>query len=156
MTTAEPATTNPAPTESRPTATPTPALPIIAAPTSARPHSNRTTAAAAAIALLTALLCTVFALPTKATTLSAARPTAAATSAIKANTDVNTGRPLTSTTGSGTESPSEQHQVASRPTNSSGDLVFAGLCLAAIVATAGGVLAYTARNRRTQNSDPTH
>jgi hypothetical protein len=43
--------------------------------------------------------------------------------------------------------------VASEPTGSSGGVLFGGLCLAGIVATAGGVLWYTVRTRRTLESD---
>jgi hypothetical protein len=108
---------------------------------------------AATVALLTALLCTAFALPAKASTLPESKATGVGHSAPAVNADTNALR--TNTPGSGTGSPRTRHQVASRPTDSSGALVFAGICLAAIVATAGGVLAYTARNRRTPDSDPT-
>lgn len=43
-----------------------------------------------------------------------------------------------------------QHHAAGRP-SSAGDLVVGLLCLAAIVATAGAVLWYTARTRRTSD-----
>jgi hypothetical protein len=77
---------------------------------------------AAALALLVGILFTLFALPAQAATTG------------------NTG-------GSGVGTPQAQH--SGQPTGSSGGVLFGGLCLAAIVATAGGVLWYTVRNRRT-------
>jgi hypothetical protein len=56
---------------------------------------------------------------------------------------------VSSNVGSGVGVPQTRHNTASRPAGSSGALVFGGVCLAGIVATAGGVLWYTVRTRRT-------
>jgi hypothetical protein len=97
------------------------------APIPANRGGTRVAVVASALALLAGLLLCAFALPAGAAT---------------------PGGPTNGTTGSGVGAPAV-HPVASKPGNSSSDLVFAGLCVAGILATAGGVLAYTVRTRRT-------
>jgi hypothetical protein len=94
---------------------------------------NRVTALTATVALVVAVLFVLFALPARAATTND-------------STIGNAG-------GSGVGTPQTQHPVASEPTGSSGGVLFGGLCLAGIVATAGGVLWYTVRTRRTLESD---
>jgi hypothetical protein len=91
-----------------------------------QPRPSRIAALAATLTLLVATLFAAFALPAQAATIGG---------------DVGSGV--------GTA----QHPVASKPTGSSSGLVFGGLCLGGIVATAGGVLWYTVRTRRTLDTD---
>lgn len=98
-------------------------------PTSQR--GSRIAVAASTLALLVGVLLCAFALPARAATLGGPTGTSDTTSV-----GTGVGTPRTST-------------VASKRNGSSGDLVFAGLCVAGILATAGGVLAYTVRTRRT-------
>lgn len=93
-------------------------------------RGSRIAVAASTLALLVGVLLCAFALPARAATLGGP-----------------TGDTNTTSTGSGVGTP-QTRPVASRPNGSSGDLVFAGLCVAGILATAGGVLAYTVRTRR--------
>jgi hypothetical protein len=96
-------------------------------PTDRRGH--RVAVAVTALALLVGALLCAFTLPARAATLGG--PTN------------NNG-----TAGSGVGR-LQARSAAGEPGNSSGDLVFAGLCVAGILATAGGVLGYTVRTRRT-------
>jgi hypothetical protein len=95
-------------------------------PTSKRPTTRRITAAAATLTALLALFVTLLA------------PTA--TAATNTATSINTHQ--------------TRRPVASRPADPTDALTVGALCLAGIVATAGGVLWYTARTRRTLDSDP--
>jgi hypothetical protein len=104
------------------------AVPSTAAFTAAQPRTGRIAAIAAALTLLVAILCTAFALPARAATIGGS-------------------------VGDGIGTGVVQHPVASQPTGSSGALVFGGLCLGGIVATAGAVLWYTVRTRRTLDTD---
>ena len=63
-----------------------------------RQHNSRIAATAATIALLTALLCTAFALPANAATSPDGKATAAATQAITASTNTVTGNTASGTT----------------------------------------------------------
>lgn len=91
--------------------------------------ASRIATAAATVTALLAILLTSLALPAQAAT-----------------NDANT------SSGIGTQP--THHPVASRPTNPADGLTVGALCLAGIVATAAGVLWYTARTRRTLDSDP--
>jgi hypothetical protein len=84
---------------------------------------SRAVALAGALAILVALLFGALALPAAATT--------------------------SGNVGSGVGVPQTRHNTASRPAGSSGALVFGAICLAGMVATAGGVLWHTVRTRRT-------
>lgn len=110
-----------------PVSTQSPAVPPVSLPSNptapAARRRNRFVALAGALAILVALLLGALALPA-----------AAATSG---------------NVGSGVGVPQTLHNTASRPAGSSGALVFGGVCLAGIVTTAGGVLWYTVRTRRT-------
>jgi hypothetical protein len=103
--------------------------------------NRRIAAIAAAATLLLAILLSTLAISANA-----------ATSGIT-STGANNGGVSTAGLGSGVGIPTTHHQVASRPTGSSGALVFGGICLAIIVATATGVLMYTVRTRRTLDPD---
>jgi hypothetical protein len=101
-------------------------------PTAARTAHRtvgRTAAAAATLAALLAILLTSLVIPAQAATHGTDTTTAIATQ-------------------------QTHHPVASRPGSPAGALTVGGLCLAGIVATAAGVLWYTARTRRTLDSDP--
>jgi hypothetical protein len=96
--------------------------------TTTRHHITRRVAtSAAAVTALLAILFTVLALPAQAAT-------------------------NTTNTGSGIGTQQTHHPVAS-PTDPAGALTVGALSLAGIVATAAGVLWYTARTRRTVDSD---
>lgn len=97
---------------------------LATAPT--RSTANRVTALAATLALLAGVLIFALALPARAATIGGGNASG----------------------GSGVGTP-QNSSVANHPTGNSGELVFAGLCVAGIVATAGGVLWYTVRTRRT-------
>jgi hypothetical protein len=96
-----------------------------------QPGVGRIAATAATLTLLVAILFAAFALPARAATTD--------------NDAV--GGAVSSSVGSGVGT--AQHPVASKPTGSSGAVTFGALCLGGIVATAGGVLWYTVRTRRT-------
>lgn len=99
-------------------------------------RGSRIAVAASTLALVVGVLLCVFALPARAATLGGPTGTSGTTS-------VGTG------VGTGVGSTPRTNTVASKRNGSSGDLVFAGLCVAGILATAGGVLTYTVRTRRT-------
>jgi hypothetical protein len=118
--------------------------------TAEQPRSYRTAVVAATLAVLAAVLLGAAALPAAAATSQASTSNALGGS----TSDTGTGTVTRTTTGSGTgsgvgDTAATDHPTASASGNSSGALLFGGFCLALIVATAGGVLWYTVRNRRT-------
>ncbi|HEX5401987.1 MAG TPA: hypothetical protein VFX16_06760 [Pseudonocardiaceae bacterium] len=110
---------------------------------------NRIAALTAVVALLVAVLFTLFALPARAA-ITAKHGSA---STVGSSVGSSIGGSTADAGGSGVGTPQAPHPVASQPTGSSGAVLFGGLCLAGIVATAGGVLWYTVRTRRTLDSD---
>jgi hypothetical protein len=98
----------------------------VAQPAVAQPGVGRIAAIAATLTLLVAVLSAAFALPARAATLGGSVGDGVGTA---------------------------QHPVASQPSGSAGALVFGALCLGGIVVTAGGVLWYTVRTRRTLDAD---
>jgi hypothetical protein len=112
-----------------------PAVPTTTEPTNTRelPHSGRVAVIAVALAMLVAVLLGAFALPARAAT---------------ANGNVGNSAVGSGVGGNGVGGAVDARPAVSGPTDSTGALVFGGFCLALIVATAGGVLWYTVRTRR--------
>jgi hypothetical protein len=102
-----------------------------------QPHTGRIAVFAATLAILVVVLVGAVALPARAATV----PDNTGSGAL--------GGSLSGNTGSGVGTGVAAQPTASAPDGSSGALLFGGFCLAAIVATAGGVLFYTVRTRRT-------
>lgn len=97
------------------------------------PHSGRVAVLAVSLAMLVAILLGAFALPARAAT---------------ANDNVGNSAVGNGVGGNGVGGAVDARPSVTGPTDQSGALVFGGFCLALIVATAGGVLWYTVRNRR--------
>jgi hypothetical protein len=102
-----------------------------------QPHPGRIAVLVATLATLAVVLLGAVALPARAATV----PDNAVGGAL--------GGSLNSNVGSGVGTGVAAQPTASAQDGSSGALLFGGFCLAVIVATAGGVLFYTVRTRRT-------
>lgn len=129
-----------------------------------RARRTRTRRAAVTMALLLIAILSALALPATAATGRGATTNVGVTNVgithigvtttggATATRSKATRPPPTPATGSGVGTP--EHTRASAPTGTTGALIFGALCLTLILATAGGVLWYTVRTRRTLDPDP--